>query len=468
MDNLLGEDSDEEDEKVAELTNQLKESNESGEAGGEGKGSGSGGAGDGDKGGKDGDGDGGDDDDDDEMLELSSSDDSDDEDGGGKKIIKKKKLKKGGKKKKKKKQQQKEGASRLVVTEDNFIDDEDDDPDALAGYANQREFDDEEDPYADDERRDELSDDNVIDDIDGPRSKRSTAGLRTTDDKKAEAAKKRKEPEIDPTSFKGILKNLAKSRSQKSRKGDSTEDDVYPEVQAVLVAMKEAALRDNELRAKRKPATQKLKELPNVISFLQRKDTQKSMIQHNALGFLKEWLGPSPVDKALPAQSIRTKIIAILPYIDITVEDLKQSGFGKIVNYLSNHPKEIPENKQILRTLMQKWSREIFRKSEVPDKRVLRADDDSPAMRNRRKKRTGSSNSSSKGALDKLGQKSAGGKPKATRARIPQAVDFDYKVIPSVGGDLKDGPEIHRPSAKRKALERKMLRARKKRKEKGM
>lgn len=47
----------------------------------------------------------------------------------------------------------------------------------------------------------------------------------------------------------------------------------------------------------------------------------------------------------------------------VTSNDLKRSDFGKVVMILYKHPKETPALKRMLKTLIEEWSRPIFRKS---------------------------------------------------------------------------------------------------------
>mmetsp|Transcript_21439 Transcript_21439/g.46753 ORF Transcript_21439/g.46753 Transcript_21439/m.46753 type:complete len:434 (-) Transcript_21439:32-1333(-) len=397
--------------------------------------------------------------DDDDGLFSSSDSESD---SGKKKILKKKKKKlskKGddGKKKKKKKKPEdaEEAAAEGKAEEDAgaFIASDDDNEELLTEYKNQKEYASDEDPYA---------------------------GL---DDNEIEAEMIRKEQErarelddVDPNSFKAVLKGM-NERKNAMRKAKITDMDKERIVDGLLVRMKKAALQDNKARASRKPAIHKLGMLDDVCLSLQRQDLQLTCLDRGALRILGDWLRPSKVDNQLPAQTIRTRIIQVLPQLQIETSHLQHSKFGKVVNFLSNHPKELPANKQILTNLMHEWSRSIFKRKStygggppVQDDGGEDGEGTAPSPAKKKKvtqvspKKT--LNDLSRSRKDKLQGKNSEKKEKKNyRASIPQPMNFGFTYQPKSRLQVDEAEatrmEGYRPSAKRVELEKKVLKKRK-------
>ncbi|PIA61629.1 hypothetical protein AQUCO_00300861v1 [Aquilegia coerulea] len=136
-------------------------------------------------------------------------------------------------------------------------------------------------------------------------------------------------------------------------------------VEGVIAELEVAAEEDAELNRKSQPAVNKLKKVPVLTQFLCKKHLQLEFLDHGVLCVLKKWLEPLP-DGSLPNVSVRTSILQILSEypIDLNLYDridqLKKSGLGKVIMFLSRSDEETTCNKKIARDLVNKWSRPIF------------------------------------------------------------------------------------------------------------
>ncbi|XP_040957935.1 protein IWS1 homolog 1 [Gossypium hirsutum] len=83
----------------------------------------------------------------------------------------------------------------------------------------------------------------------------------------------------------------------------------------------------------------------------------------------KSWLDPLP-DGSLPNATLRSSILNILTQVmpvDISLEDgreqLKKSGLGKVIMFLSKSDEETTANRKLAKHLVQNWCRTIFNKT---------------------------------------------------------------------------------------------------------
>ncbi|XVF82378.1 hypothetical protein PTKIN_Ptkin16aG0042000 [Pterospermum kingtungense] len=140
-------------------------------------------------------------------------------------------------------------------------------------------------------------------------------------------------------------------------------------VEKVIAVLEVAAEEDAELNIQEKPAIKKIQTLPLLTEFLSKKKFQQEFMDHGILSVLKTWLEPLP-DGSLPNAMVRASILNILNEvlpIDMEREDrreqLKKSGLGKVVMFLSKSEEENPANRNLARHLTENWSRTIFNKS---------------------------------------------------------------------------------------------------------
>jgi hypothetical protein len=103
--------------------------------------------------------------------------------------------------------------------------------------------------------------------------------------------------------------------------------------------------------------------LTQVTNVLNLKPVQFTLLEYDILSSLKLWIDPIDNGKGLPALSLRVPLYESLLGLPCQVDHLKKSGIGKTVVALRGHKLESPENKKILKAIMEKWCRPIFNKS---------------------------------------------------------------------------------------------------------
>nr|KJB73172.1 hypothetical protein B456_011G219400 [Gossypium raimondii] len=124
-----------------------------------------------------------------------------------------------------------------------------------------------------------------------------------------------------------------------------------------------------EKKIQNKPAIRKIQMLPLLTDFLSKKKMQQEFLDHGILTLLKSWLDPLP-DGSLPNATLRSSILNILTQVmpvDISLEDgreqLKKSGLGKVIMFLSKSDEETTANRKLAKHLVQNWCRTIFNKT---------------------------------------------------------------------------------------------------------
>mmetsp|Transcript_1679 Transcript_1679/g.4862 ORF Transcript_1679/g.4862 Transcript_1679/m.4862 type:complete len:388 (-) Transcript_1679:304-1467(-) len=134
-------------------------------------------------------------------------------------------------------------------------------------------------------------------------------------------------------------------------------------VDNLLAQMEVAAEMDMEENRNRRPALNKLRHLPEVEEVMTQKDLHDDLLDSGVLGVMKSWLEPLP-DGNLPSVKVRTVILRLLLQLNFFFEDrkeqLKKSGLGHVIMFLSELPDEQPHNRKVAKEIVQKWSRPIF------------------------------------------------------------------------------------------------------------
>ncbi|XP_075100552.1 protein IWS1 homolog 1-like isoform X2 [Nicotiana tabacum] len=156
------------------------------------------------------------------------------------------------------------------------------------------------------------------------------------------------------------IKKLFKG-GKKKKKTEKSAAEIALLVENVMAELEVVAEEDAELNRQSKPAINKLKKLPLLIDVLSKKQLQQEFLDHGVLTLLRTWLEPLP-DGSLPNINIRAAILKILTDYDRR-EQLKKSGLGKVIMFLSKSDEETTANRKLAKDLVDKWSRPIFNKS---------------------------------------------------------------------------------------------------------
>lgn len=163
------------------------------------------------------------------------------------------------------------------------------------------------------------------------------------------------------------MKDLFKP-GKKKKKNEKSAAEIALLVEQTMAELEVVAEEDAILNTQGKPAINKLKKLPLLIEALSKKQLQHEFLDHGVLTLLKNWLEPLP-DGSLPNINVREAILRILTDFPIDLdqydrrEQLKKSGLGKVIMFLSRSDEETTSNRKLAKDLVDKWSRPIFNKS---------------------------------------------------------------------------------------------------------
>ncbi|KAF6143639.1 hypothetical protein GIB67_004168 [Kingdonia uniflora] len=152
---------------------------------------------------------------------------------------------------------------------------------------------------------------------------------------------------------------------KKKKKIEKTPTDIALLVEHLMAELEIAFEDDVKLNLESKPAINKLKKLCFLTEVLSKRYLQEAFLDHGVLTLLKNWLEPLP-EGYLPNITIRTGILEILTgyQIDLEQDDrrnqLKQSGLGKAIMFLSRWEEETTSNRKLAKELVDKWSRPIY------------------------------------------------------------------------------------------------------------
>eukprot|EP01097_Dermamoeba_algensis_P002546 TRINITY_DN2014_c0_g1_i2.p1 TRINITY_DN2014_c0_g1~~TRINITY_DN2014_c0_g1_i2.p1 ORF type:complete len:287 (-),score=65.03 TRINITY_DN2014_c0_g1_i2:263-1123(-) len=222
-----------------------------------------------------------------------------------------------------------------------------------------------------------------------------------------------------------ILDKMKKPR----RKKMLTPDQIDPVVDDIIHKMTTAFKADSDSLEKNQPALKRVKILPEVISALSKVPYQSAFIEKNILVVLKTWLDPMP-DGSLPNFNIREAILNVLHKLPIDVDHLKSSGIGKTVMQLSKNPNETHANKKMAESLIQNWSRQLFKLSTK-----YSPSDYEEQRREKQKPKSSTPTTVALPAIKKLEEKLEARtrdlqRSQSFRAMIPEKAAMDFTVRP--------------------------------------
>ncbi|KAF6175552.1 hypothetical protein GIB67_023072 [Kingdonia uniflora] len=152
---------------------------------------------------------------------------------------------------------------------------------------------------------------------------------------------------------------------KKKKKIEKTPADIALLVEHLMAELEVACEDDMKVNLESLPAINKLKKLHFLTEVLSKRHLQEAFLDHGVLTLLKSWLEPLP-DGCLPNTTIRTGILKILTGYPIDLEQddrrnqLKQSGLGKAIMFLSRWDEETRGNRKLAKELVDKWSRPLY------------------------------------------------------------------------------------------------------------
>lgn len=146
-----------------------------------------------------------------------------------------------------------------------------------------------------------------------------------------------------------------------------SDSDKEKMVEKMLNKMSRAAELDDIAFSKQEPAVHKLNLLPLVQQIVGMRPLQQLFLDRDILNHLRDWIEPRDA-KTLPALTIRKAVYEILLQLPAMPDHLRRTvnerpPIGVTIVMLRKHKMETPENKRVLKELMEKWSRPIFGQS---------------------------------------------------------------------------------------------------------
>lgn len=206
-----------------------------------------------------------------------------------------------------------------------------------------------------------------------------------------------------------------------------------------LKQMDQAAKDDDAAFARKEPAVHKLNILKKVQDMVGVKDLQGTLLDFDVLGVLSDWVSPKS-DNTLPSHTIRTAVYHMLDILPTQSEHLKrkqdgtQRTVGMVVMSLYRHKQETRENKAVLRALIEKWSRPIFRKGADARSKDYSGNDELHAVVNAQLAQRAQAHAGSVQTAvsfdDAITQRSASDAYAGSRARCPFSGGFLYTAKP--------------------------------------
>ncbi|PAN32221.1 hypothetical protein PAHAL_5G472600 [Panicum hallii] len=302
-----------------------------------------------------------------------------------------------------------------------------------------------------------VDDDNFIDDTGvDPADRYGSDNERHSPGRYAQAEEGEEDDEIERL-FKG---------NKKKKKNDRPRADIGLIVEQFIAEFEVAAEEDANLNRQSKPAINKLMKLPLLIDVLSKKNLQQEFLDHGVLTLLKNWLEPLP-DGSMPNMNIRSAVLKLLTDFPIDLEQydrreqLKKSGLGKVIMFLSKSDEETTANRKLAKELVDKWSRPIFNKS-TRFEDMRRYDDERAPYRRPQMKKPSSSISGMESRDDDIdadfSQRKSGQSSSRQHASRPEASPLDFVIRPQ----SKIDPEQIRARAKQAVQDQRRLKMNKK------
>lgn len=117
-----------------------------------------------------------------------------------------------------------------------------------------------------------------------------------------------------------------------------------------------AAESDVESNKQGKPGTAKLRIADKVVNKLKNLRFADQFLHCNGLNVLNKFLARLP-DGSWPLSNVRNNILKLIYTLPVTVDQIRSSLLGRTLSVLQASPKEFAENKKLIQTIKDKWSR---------------------------------------------------------------------------------------------------------------
>lgn len=117
-----------------------------------------------------------------------------------------------------------------------------------------------------------------------------------------------------------------------------------------------AADSDVESNKQGKPGTAKFRIADKVINKLRNMRFAEQFLHCNGLNVLNKFLARLP-DGSWPLSNVRNGILKLIYTLPVTVDQIRSSLLGRTLSVLQTSPKEFAENKKLIQTIKDKWSR---------------------------------------------------------------------------------------------------------------
>ena len=233
----------------------------------------------------------------------------------------------------------------------------------------------------------------------------------------AEEAREDMEDELDKLFGRGRRDSMSGNK-EKEREAE------------LLLARMEAALEaDRKAFDEGKPALHKLRMLRKTEEAVSNLSYHEPLMHGGILGVLRGWLEPMP-DGSLPNSRVRGSVLMMLKKLQVDCanedhkEQLKRSGIGKLVMFLTRVPDETPENRRLAKSLVEAWSRPILGNMRMPESHVASVEREEQEQS---RKHARLAKDDGGGMYPNVREKS---REERKHAMIPQPAELDYVVRP--------------------------------------
>ncbi|KAK9172499.1 TFIIS helical bundle-like domain protein [Cryptosporidium meleagridis] len=261
-------------------------------------------------------------------------------------------------------------------------------------------------PNNDDLRVDDFIVEDGTSDFDEDDIIRVEGGIKSSDD---EYDEKIRNDFIEETSLNAHKNSLGRKFS---------EVEIRNEIREFIQLMKDAANKDEIAYSDGKVAISKLKMIDEVFKRVSMNNQSNYFISEGVLDVLSQWLSPFK-DGTLPNLSIRNKILKLISSIPLGEEDVTSTELGKTLCKLWKNPAETIENRQIIRTLIQRWVRLISKDRPSSLEAISKVPATPESLKSQIKSNNNESNS-----------KKSSFHIEPRTARIPINTGYNFKVIP--------------------------------------